>query len=126
MATRRRAARKPPRTPPRRAPARPKLIVPGLLRDTLPLTETLSYVLIKAPVTIVQDSARVQSKRKPRSQLTDEEWAKHVRLNPLKRDPKTGQLLLGARARLRRLKEQQNITVDVRTVGRRLIKSSPS
>jgi hypothetical protein len=100
MATRRQARSKRPRTPPRRAPARPKLIVPEPLRDALPLTETLSYVLIKAPVTIVQDSARVQSKRKPRSLLTDEEWAKHLRLHPLtKRNPKTGQLLR-ARARL--------------------------
>jgi hypothetical protein len=120
MATRRRSRSKLPRTPPRRAPARPKLIVPEPLRDTQPLTETLRYQYIGAVTTIVQDSVRVDSKRSARSQLTDEDWAKHLRLHPFdERDPTTGQPL-GARARKRKLKEDQGIIVSLSTVRRRL------
>jgi hypothetical protein len=125
MARRGRARSTPSRTSPRRAPARQ--IHHRELGDTLPLTETLIYQYIPAipaPVTIVQDSVPVRSKRKSRSQLTDEEWAKHLRLHPLKRDPITGQLLLGARARVALLKKDERIIVSRSTVRRRLELSS--
>jgi hypothetical protein len=121
MARRRRARSTPPRTSPGRAPAG-QIHHPEPLRDTLPLTETLIYQYIPAIpalVTIVQDSVRVQSKRRTRSQLTDEELAKHLRLHPPGALGPTDQPL-GARARVALLKKDQNITVSLTTVRSRL------
>jgi hypothetical protein len=120
MTRRRRAAKKPPRTS-------PKPIVPEPLRDTAHLSEKLTYQVRKittGPVKTIRPDGSVRSKRKSRSQLTDEGWAEHVGKHPRNELGRPGLgrpgQRLGARARQRLLKDEQNIKVDLKTILGRL------
>ncbi len=124
MAPRRRAAKKPPRSSPRRAPAGPTYLA-SLEREPVRLSETLTFVKLTAgPVTTILPDGSMRRKRRARSEFTEEARSEHFRRHPRNElNPKTGQPL--GRVRQRMLKDDQNISVDRRTIGR-LLKPSRS